>query len=52
FYNFQGLRRYKDKYDPVWEPRYVASPGGLSFPLALTNVASLVSRGITGVVHR
>lgn len=52
FYNFQGLRRYKNKYDPVWEPRYIASPGGLSFPLALTNVAALVSRGITGVVRR
>ena len=29
FYNFQGLRNYKDKFDPVWEPKYLASPGGL-----------------------
>lgn len=21
FYNFQGLRQYKEKFDPVWEPR-------------------------------
>ena len=27
FYNFQGVRQYKDKFDPVWEPRYLASPG-------------------------
>ena len=26
FYNFQGLRQYKEKFDPVWEPRYLASP--------------------------
>ena len=24
-YNFQGVRRYKDKYDPVWQPRYIAA---------------------------
>ena len=52
FYNFQGLRRYKQKYDPVWEPRYLASPGGLSFPMALKNVATLISGGTAGLVRR
>ena len=52
FYNFQGLRRYKEKYDPVWEPRYLASPGGLSFPVALKNVATLISGGTAGMVRR
>jgi phosphatidylglycerol lysyltransferase len=52
FYNFQGLRDYKDKFDPVWEPRYVASPGGLALPRILANVATLVSRGTKGVVTK
>src|SRR4029453_13398206 len=27
-YNFQGLRHYKEKFDPTWEARYLAYPGG------------------------
>ena len=28
-YNFQGLRAYKEKFNPIWEPHYLAYPGGL-----------------------
>ena len=52
FYNFQGLRSFKDKFDPVWEPRYLASPSGVTLPIVLTNVASLISGGISGVVSK
>ena len=52
FYNFRGLQRYKDKFDPEWEPRYMAVPGGIALPVILANVASLISGGITGVVRR
>jgi phosphatidylglycerol lysyltransferase len=52
FYNFQGLREYKDKFEPVWEPRYLASPGGLALPRVLTHIATLVGRGVRGVVAR
>lgn len=52
FYNFRGLRQYKEKFDPVWESRYLASPGGLLLPRILTNVASLISGGIGGVVGK
>ena len=50
FYNFQGLRSFKDKFDPVWEPRYLASPGGLALAGVLTDVAALISGGVTGVI--
>ncbi|MFL5562592.1 MAG: bifunctional lysylphosphatidylglycerol flippase/synthetase MprF [Gemmatimonadaceae bacterium] len=50
FYNFQGLRRYKSKFDPQWDPRYLASPGGLALPRALAGVSILISRGLRGVV--
>lgn len=49
FYNFQGLRQYKDKFDPLWEPRYMAVPGGLTLPLILKDVSSLISGGLKGV---
>ncbi len=52
FYNFRGLQRYKDKFDPEWEPRYMAVPGGIALPIILTNVASLIAGGLTGVVRR
>ena len=52
FYNFQGVRQYKDKFDPVWEPRYLASPGGLVLPRILTNLATLISGGLRGVMMR
>ena len=52
FYNFQGLRHYKDKFEPVWEPRYLACPGGLALPLVLADVAALIGRGFRGVVAK
>lgn len=52
FYNFRGLRAFKEKFRPVWEPRYLASPGGLALPFVLTDVAALISGGIGGVIRR
>lgn len=52
FYNFQGLRQYKEKFDPEWHPRYLASPGGLALPRILTNIVTLISGGLRGVVVR
>jgi phosphatidylglycerol lysyltransferase len=52
FYNFQGLRDYKEKFDPVWEPKFLASPGGFRLPIILTNVASLIAGGAKGLVGK
>lgn len=52
FYNFRGLHRYKDKFDPEWEPRYLAVPAGVALPVVLANVASLIAGGLSGVVRR
>jgi phosphatidylglycerol lysyltransferase len=52
FYNFQGVREYKEKFDPKWEARYLASPGGLALPRILINIASLISGGLKGVVAK
>jgi phosphatidylglycerol lysyltransferase len=47
FYNFEGLRRYKEKFLPEWRPRYLAAPGGLALPRVLLDVTALISgRGI------
>ncbi len=50
FYNFDGLRRYKQKFDPVWAPLYLASPGGIALPAILIDVTALIAGGLTGIV--
>ena len=52
FYNFQGLRRYKEKFDPEWRPKYLVSPGGLALPQIFANLATLISGGVKGVVTK
>lgn len=52
FYNFRGLHQYKEKFDPVWVPKYLASPGGIALPRILTNIATLISHGIKGLVTK
>ncbi|WP_374981872.1 bifunctional lysylphosphatidylglycerol flippase/synthetase MprF [Pseudomonas solani] len=52
FYNFQGLRRFKDKFQPEWEPRYMAVPAGLDPLVALADTAALIAGGFTGLVKR
>ncbi|HET8657189.1 MAG TPA: bifunctional lysylphosphatidylglycerol flippase/synthetase MprF [Longimicrobiaceae bacterium] len=52
FGSFQALRRYKQAFQPVWEPRYIASPGGLVLPRLLTAVATLIAGGPRGVMTK
>jgi phosphatidylglycerol lysyltransferase len=46
FYNFEGLRRYKGKFDPEWEPRYLVARGGLALPRVLVDVSVLIAGGV------
>jgi lysylphosphatidylglycerol synthetase-like protein (DUF2156 family) len=43
FYGFQGLRAFKDKFHPRWEPRYIAAPGAWTLPIVLAEVAVLTN---------
>jgi phosphatidylglycerol lysyltransferase len=52
FYNFTGLRRYKAKFDPVWTPLFLASPGGLALPAVLVDVTALIAGSLTGIVFK
>jgi phosphatidylglycerol lysyltransferase len=50
FYNFRGLREYKDKFGPQWQPRYLACPGGLAVPRVLAQVSLLIGGGLRGML--
>jgi phosphatidylglycerol lysyltransferase len=44
-YNFQGVRAFKEKFLPIWEPRYLAYPGGFALARALADVSALIAGG-------
>ena len=52
YYNFQGLRNFKDWFYPEWEPTYLVSPGGTRRPIILANIASLISGSAVGVFRK
>jgi phosphatidylglycerol lysyltransferase len=52
FYGFQGLRSFKEKFEPVWEARFLAYPRGLPAPLVLAQIAALIAGGPTGLLPR
>ncbi len=45
FYGFVGLRRFKQKFSPEWQPRYLAAPGGSQLLAALLDATRLISAG-------
>ena len=40
------------QFDPIWEPRYLAYPGGLSLPRVLADVSALIAGGYRGILLR
>jgi phosphatidylglycerol lysyltransferase len=49
FYNFRGLRAYKEKFNPEWESRYLVYSGGLTLPRALTDIVAVIAGGYTRI---
>jgi len=52
YYNFDGLRAYKEKFGPQWVPRYLACPDGLTFPRVLFDATVLVAGGLGSVFRK
>jgi len=52
FYNFDGLRRYKSKFHPEWEPKYLVTHGGLAIPGVLVDVSVLIAGGMRELFAR
>lgn len=53
FYNFEGLRRYKAKFCPVWTARYLVAPPGLFvLPRVLADISVLIAGGVKELVTK
>jgi phosphatidylglycerol lysyltransferase len=45
FYNYKGLRRYKEKFRPQWNGKYLAYPRGHALAPILLDVTALITGG-------
>lgn len=52
FYNFEGLYHYKNKFEPVWQPKYLVAPGNAQVAPVLLAVTSIISGNIIGVFKK
>ena len=52
FYNFQGLRKFKDKFGPEWRPIYIAMPNRMRFPKVLKDLVLLVGGGPMSILKK
>lgn len=52
FYNFKGLKAFKSKFHPRWEPRYLAVTNTGGAALALMDVTFLIGGGVKGIISK
>ncbi|MBD8649698.1 bifunctional lysylphosphatidylglycerol flippase/synthetase MprF [Rhizobium sp. CFBP 13726] len=52
FYNFRGVHAFKSKFDPEWQPRYLAVSGRGMPLVALFDVTKLIAGGLRGILRR
>jgi phosphatidylglycerol lysyltransferase len=52
FYNFEGLRDYKEKFHPEWRPRYLATPGRSALPRVIMDLTTLIAGSSRRIVMR
>jgi len=52
FYNFEGVYFYKEKFNPKWQPVYLAAPPGLQTASALLAATTLISGGVKGIFSK
>lgn len=50
-YGFEGLRAFKEKFGPRWDPVYIAAPAGWMLGPALADAALLSSGGLLGALR-
>ena len=51
-YHFEGLRSFKEKFQPEWTPNYIACQGGLGVARAFMDANMLISGGFAGLVQK
>ena len=50
FYNFDGLRNFKAKFDPDWQPRFLVAPPRANILVIATDAVALIAGGMRKAV--